>query len=303
MYNQKMGDLQGQRDLFAINKIYSMGELTTRPQADILETVGPIPERIPGGVVWQVNGLLSAGVRPVVQDGAVLVATRDRVLHCLELATGAQRWVLKLKGDPAGQLVQGPGLALLGLEGGYLLCVDLKTGKARWTASLDGAKGGKTNDGEIQPVTQPVLMDDKVFVGTFTRGTFKTGGNLYALDAAKGTRLWERPLPGGATHPPVAAMGLVWSGGWEQLSAYQTADGAEAKVFPLKNGAVEILTRTPARLYLRCALDAYEVDLAGRSMKPVPALAGGSGLTTGGDLLVQGGESARVVDSGTWTEA
>ena len=272
----------------------------TKPQVDPADLVGQLPAAMPSAVAWEVSGVKWAGSPPLFTADGLFVAARDRKLRCLDPKTGKELWSTKLKGAAANHLV--PGL-LLGLDNGTLVSVDPRTGKVRWTASLEDAGGGALFQEEVQPISQPVLQGDRIYVGTFSQGVLKNGGKLYALDAATGKPLWVKALPFGVTRAPVVEGDAVWAGGGAHYGAYACKDGQELGAFKVQEAPLGSATGQGPRFFFTSGKAVFSADTARHELAPMPSLPLGQGFASQDGFVAGGQDGLLVLDAVTGKEA
>ncbi len=121
---------------------------------------------------------------PAVEGNRLVLATFGKGkagpsswVYAIDLATGQTQWRFEFLGGVDAT----PGIkdeAVLVAGGGRVLSLNLSTGKQNWEYLTGGE--GEVLDG-------PVLTD---------RGVFTCGGNLFALNLAKGNKLWTVPYKG-----------------------------------------------------------------------------------------------------------
>jgi outer membrane protein assembly factor BamB len=134
---------------------------------------------------------LSSALRgPLATDGErIFAATRDSGVLALEKENGRAVWTRK---NLAGVVSAAPGRLFLRTEDGTVSRLDPASGAMRWTTP--GASQGAL----------PVLIDDgRLLVA---------GTTLEALEAEKGTRLWNVALPAPASAPAAVAAACVLVG-------------------------------------------------------------------------------------------
>jgi outer membrane protein assembly factor BamB/ABC-type phosphate/phosphonate transport system substrate-binding protein len=163
--------------------------------------VGHLPGRLPATprCLWK-QPLLGAGLSGVAAtETDVLVADRDPsdlndVFHCLDAATGHERWKLEYpapgkldygNSPRATPLIDGDRVYLLGAFGD-LNCVSLSDGSVIWRKNI-------VHEYKAKLVTwgmcaSPLLVDGRLVVNPGAREA-----SLVALDAATGKELWRCP--------------------------------------------------------------------------------------------------------------
>jgi eukaryotic-like serine/threonine-protein kinase len=168
------------------------------------------PDVFPVETAWTAS-LGEAIEGPLATDGARLfVATRDGVVHGLDLATGAPVWEVT---DRTGIVGAGPGLVTLRAPDGIVWGMDPETGRTRWKA--------ETGVGGAIP---PVVSGEAVLVA---------GEGFVWLDPATGAARWSVPAPPAITGVPLALGPRVMAGEADgALRSRNAATGAMVWAFP-----------------------------------------------------------------------
>ena len=76
---------------------------------------------------------------PAVSGSAVVVGGRDQRLHCLDRATGAERWALRMRGDVDSSPAVCGDKVVVGSNGGWLYVVRLSDGREVWSFEIGEA--------------------------------------------------------------------------------------------------------------------------------------------------------------------
>ena len=129
------------------------------------------------------NNTLRSVPAPVLKNGTVYFATRDRV-HALDAATGERKWRLETSQDISDGPVLVENAVFVSASGpsrSHLFSVASDSGTTKWVTALDGGN-----------VSAPVAAKGLVFVGTGS--PFLSNLNratLYAIDAGDGKIRWK----------------------------------------------------------------------------------------------------------------
>jgi outer membrane protein assembly factor BamB len=156
---------------------------------------------------------------PVVVGGVVYVASLDKHLYAIELATGKQKWKVKLGPAKASPSVKGDRIYLGDLDGKFY-CVNTADGKVVWTFEAEGEIQASANfhgtniifgshDSSLYCLDQngKKVWDTKVdgpinaaaaVVGDRTFATGCSDGILHVIDATNGKELGTIDLGGQA---------------------------------------------------------------------------------------------------------
>ena len=153
----------------------------------------------------------NVAARPAVIGDMLVVASEDRRVYGLDIASGAERWRYTAGAAVVGGAAIAGDLAIIGGDDGIVRALEGATGTQRWSYAAAG------------PVeAAPVVIGDMVFVGD-------RGGQLTALNVATGEERWGRAVPsGGALSSPPVAMGelVVVVDNYGYLAAFNQAGGA-----------------------------------------------------------------------------
>ncbi|MGI5325467.1 PQQ-binding-like beta-propeller repeat protein [Actinomadura nitritigenes] len=163
---------------------------------------------------------------PVVSGGVVFAVVSDGTLRAVDAETGADLWRLKVGDQLESSPVAANGTLYFGVRDGSLHAVHAATGRYAWKQGFEGASwdpaiaGGAgapiiadgvayfENDGYVcafaadtgKPLWRHKAGVDEAHLLSVRNGTVLfgdgDGGNLYALDARNGTRLWKEHLGG-----------------------------------------------------------------------------------------------------------
>ncbi|MBN1347872.1 PQQ-binding-like beta-propeller repeat protein [candidate division KSB1 bacterium] len=137
-----------------------------------------------GALIWKVkitdNRYFPAATsNPLIKNGCVFVASHDHVVHCFDLATGANRWRHAKQDD------QLPGYSspawyenciILGSLSGHLFALDANSGLTKWAIQIN----------REDPIfdSSPVIWNDKALIGS-------VGGIITALDLKQVRKSWS----------------------------------------------------------------------------------------------------------------
>jgi outer membrane protein assembly factor BamB len=113
---------------------------------------------------------------PAVVGGVVYVASLDKYLYAVDLATGKQKWKVKLGAMMASPSVKGDRLYIGDLDGRFY-CVTLADGKIVWKFEADGEIHAAAN-----------FHGNNVIFGSYD-------SSLYCLDP-DGKKVWEAKMEG-----------------------------------------------------------------------------------------------------------
>ncbi len=183
-----------------------------------------------GDVQWQtrVGGALPS--HPVLGDGLVYVSSFDGNVHALDIASGEAQWTAPASDWVWGAPALADGVLFYSDIQGNLYAADAQTGEQLWTIATNTS---------VQ--TSPVVVGDKLYIGSqATTGDVRTGA-LTAYSTEDGSRIWSQ-----ATTTPLLATPVVvgddtivvgLQNADRLLIGYDLADGRELWHYTLPEGA------------------------------------------------------------------
>ena len=186
----------------------------------------------------------------VANSQHLYIASRDRNLYALDLATGKEAWRIAT-GD---MMTATPALyrdaVLFADFAGRVQAVNASDGKSRWQY-----------DARLPVAGDLVVSDDRVFVGSRTY-------DLIALDAASGKELWKHYYWfSWIESPPVVRDQVVYTG---------SSDGTAVFAINVADGSRRWQTRVPGWAWARTAVDDSTVVAATVGRGKYPGVRAGS---------------------------
>ena len=112
----------------------------------------------------------------VAAEGVVAVGTHDGRMHCLDFATGKERWAFQGGGAILHSAAIGDGKVYFASHDGKVYAVRIADGERAWSFQTG-----------FGIVAAPLLVDGNVYVGS-------KDGCFYALRGADGRLLWRRDI-------------------------------------------------------------------------------------------------------------
>jgi outer membrane protein assembly factor BamB len=134
---------------------------------------------------------------PAIASGSVYVASLDKHLYALELATGKQKWKAKLGAAKASPSVKGDRVYVGDLDGKFY-CVQAATGEVVWTFQTDGEIASGCN-----------FHGDNILIGSHD-------ATLYCL-GPDGKKLWEVKTEGPVNGSPVVVGDTTFVAGCDSV--------------------------------------------------------------------------------------
>jgi outer membrane protein assembly factor BamB len=184
------------------------------------------------GIKWQFHTSGRVISSPAVANGVAYVGSTDGRLYAVDMASGTQRWVdsttARITSSPA---VDGGGVFFTSYDG-QVYRVNAATGKVEWTFATEGERrfAGKHLHGYL-PVGETMPDPYDVFLSSpaVWHGTVYVGsgdGNVYAIDARSGQRVWAFRTGNVVHASPAVVDGTVYIGSWDTyLYALDAASG------------------------------------------------------------------------------
>jgi PQQ-dependent dehydrogenase (methanol/ethanol family) len=134
---------------------------------------------------------------PLVADGILYYTSTTGQVWALDGATGAPLWAYKAKIDEARAnstffnpynrgVALGYGKVYMGTVDGHLIALDQRTGKVVWDKMIAEVGGG------VKGFTgAPLVVKDKVVIGSWGGELSGCCGPIYAVDAQTGNVVWQ----------------------------------------------------------------------------------------------------------------
>jgi len=157
------------------------------------------------------------------------LASRDKNLYALDLATGRELWRARAGDIMTATPALHRGLVIFGAYDGKVQAVSAKDGKPRWTY-----------DAKIAVAGDVVVSGDRVLVGSRSY-------DLISLDAVTGKEQWKRYYWfSWIESPPVVRDGVVYTG---------SSDATNVYALDLEDGSLRFKTAVPGFSWQRVAVN------------------------------------------------
>lgn len=166
-----------------------------------------------GAQIWRQGVGAPMRAAPVVDEGVVVVVTRDNSAFGLRLESGEVLWRLPGTGQIAPGLLQGAspaaagGLSVLPFSSGELVAVRTTSGRTVWADTLAAGRRGLARSAISDVSGDPVIAGVGVFASN-------SSGQMVAIDGRTGRRGWLRTM--GSNNP-------VWVAGQTLFAIDDTA--------------------------------------------------------------------------------
>ncbi|HEY4366936.1 MAG TPA: PQQ-binding-like beta-propeller repeat protein [Steroidobacteraceae bacterium] len=185
------------------------------------------PERVP--TTEEKSRWDRYGSSVVADDAQLYVASRDKNLYALDIATGKQRWLVATNDMMTATPVRYRDLLLFASFDGKVQAVTARDGKPRWTY-----------DARLPVAGDLVVADDRVFIGSRSY-------DLIALNAADGSELWKHYYWfSWIEAPPVVRDQVVYTGSSDAIGVF---------AINVKDGGLRWKTTVPGWAWARTAID------------------------------------------------
>jgi serine/threonine protein kinase len=202
---------------------------------------GTILWTYPFGPVADIAGKLA------VSGGVVYVTTTDGEIFALSAANGTKRQRVAGFGKfGAGTIAAVNGVVYAGLDDnkGTVVAVEVASGRTLWRQSV-----GPATFSPYVATTSGIIFAGSVSGGAAGPQT----GQLHALNPETGKQLWSVPVTGGVNEGPVAAGGVVYTGGGDLdsgiLEAWQPATGKKLWSYKAPDSMGNITVVPGSRVY------------------------------------------------------
>jgi eukaryotic-like serine/threonine-protein kinase len=180
---------------------------------------------------FQTKGLVLSS--PAVVGDTLYVGSADHNLYAVDIATGTQKWMFKTGSSVTSSPAVANGTVYFPSYDGSFYAVDAADGKLRWKFQTGGERRfaakhlhGSQPAAETMPdpfdvyLSSPVVWQGAVFFGC-------GDGNVYSLDATKGTLNWKFKTGDVVHASPVISGGVLYIGSWD--SYFYAIDPAKGK--------------------------------------------------------------------------
>ena len=180
---------------------------------------------------FQTKGIVLSS--PAVVGDTLYVGSADHNLYAIAVATGAQKWAFKTGSSVASSPAVANGTVYFLSYDGNFYALDAADGKLRWKYQTGGERRfaathlhGSQPAAETMPdpfdvyLSSPVVWQGAVYFGC-------GDGNVYSLDATKGTLNWKFKTGDVVHASPVISGGVLYIGSWD--SYFYAIDAATGK--------------------------------------------------------------------------
>lgn len=186
-------------------------------------------------VKWQFATKGKIFATPAIANGLVYIGSEDSCLYAVEEKSGKLKWKFNTRGKINSSATVYDNMVFFGSYDGNYYALNAKSGHEIWRFQTGGEKHiGAKGLWTMKP--DSLYMDDlfDFFLSTpiidSANGNVCFGssdGNVYALDAKKGTVTWKRATGGPIHAAPLLYNGSVYIGSWDfNLYAIDAQDGA-----------------------------------------------------------------------------
>ena len=234
-------------------------------RGDLSRTGTIAAEWTPGQVTWNFSTGDKVRSSPAVSDGVVYVSSYDNYVYALDGATGAMLWTFKTGNDVYASPIVADGVVYVGSEDQKLYALNSSTGTQIWSrnfvngyhtstaAVLDGVIYFGGGDGYVYALNAsdgstfwsfrtnsnmfscPAVAGGVVYVGSMDT----SAGNMYAIDAATGAKLWIFPTGNSnlVWSSPAVVNGVVYFGS-DDRNVYALNATTGVKIWAYPTGAL-----------------------------------------------------------------
>lgn len=185
-----------------------------------------------GDVKWKFKTDGKIFSSPIAKDRIVFIGSEDGYLYAIEEKSGNLKWKFKTNGAVHSSPSIYENTVYFGSFDGYYYAVNTKTGKQLWKFKTGGeywyretgVEGAMDNLWDYF-LSSPVIYKDhkqaSVLFGS-------SDGNVYSLDAKKGSLNWKFKTDGPIHSTPVIDKNILYIGGWDaNLYAINCTTGKE----------------------------------------------------------------------------
>lgn len=164
---------------------------------------------------------------PIVQNGIAYIGSEDGYFYAIDEKSGNLKWKFKTNGAVHSSTSIYNDIVYFGSFDGHYYAVNAKSGKEIWRFKTKGEHwysevgmwGMKPSDllmadlWDFYLSTPVIYLDNKVSLLIFG----SSDGNMYAVDAKKGTLKWNFQTKAAIHSTPVLEKSTVYFGGWDGI--------------------------------------------------------------------------------------
>jgi outer membrane protein assembly factor BamB len=185
------------------------------------------------GIKWTFHTQGEVISSPAIVNGVVYVGSNDGNLYAIDQQTGSQKWKFPTGARVTSSPAVANGLVYFSSYDGNFYAIDAATGKLQWKFRNAGERRyagthlhGLLPEGESMPdpfdfyLSSPAVWHGAVYFGS-------GDGNIYALDAARGSLKWKFKTGDVVHASPAIVDGKLYIGSWD--SYFYALDAATGK--------------------------------------------------------------------------
>jgi eukaryotic-like serine/threonine-protein kinase len=208
--------------------------------------------------VWTFDAGSPLWAGATVADGVVFAGGEDGRLHAIDAATGKERWSFRTGGPIRTRATVTGGEAFVAADDGFLYKVKAASGDERWRVKV-----------ALKPIERLPFDNPKSRYDRFGSDVTVVGGVLYlgthdgkvlALDAARGTRIWEFAAGDAVLAAPAVDHGRAYFGSYDHH--VYALDAATGKLLWRRDTGAPVVS-SPAVAGNRVVIGTRGYDLLG----------------------------------------
>lgn len=180
-----------------------------------------------GRELWRFStGSAALDSSPAVDGGYVYVGNDEGVVYCLGASDGAEVWSFTTGGRVRSPTVA-QGFVYVGSADGNAYCLRASDGAKVWNYTTQYNSDGPAHGYHWgNAVSEPAVAEGKVYVGS-------SNFQVYCLDAADGSKIWNYTTNAQVYAAPAVAGGAVLVGSYDgNLYCLNVSDGSETWLYP-----------------------------------------------------------------------
>jgi len=171
-------------------------------------------------VAWRFRTGGPVVASPSIADGIAYIGSADHSMYALRVTDGSVLWKYTTKGAVNSSAAVSRNRVFFSSLDGYVYALDAGSGKMVWRFATGGerrytAAGLVAPSKESAPdafdvfLSSPTVVGDTLYIGSGDH-------NVYALDAATGTRRWQFTTGNVVHASPAVVNGAVFIGSWDR---------------------------------------------------------------------------------------
>ncbi len=143
-------------------------------------------------LLWTLKTSKGVTSSPAVQDGYVLVGSRDWRIYCLNASNGSEFWNYKTGNEVHSSPSIMEDFVYIGSDDGYVYRLEISTGRLSWKSPVGGLVR-----------SSPAVVGGRVYIGSGEH-------DVFCLNASDGDVIWRCPTSSRVQSTPAVSNGAIY---------------------------------------------------------------------------------------------